>query len=982
MENRDLEPGERLNVAVSSAEAKLSSWWNAISKLPEDFSPHEFWGATEMTPARFREFWMDLGQSGRDDFQGAVCVFPHVLLRESEDFLEEASCAAVNRATSSLEECLADLLEQYNGASAALYVLHGNCLVPQITLNRRPNGGVHNVHYVGDKNSPVSQAFESGEYSASDALAVSLVSFEGKRLGVFLIEAQSTVEYSPMHLRDLQIACKRAVADVIILSFLTELRGMSPLSFAITPVGWHPSVHGWTSTRILKDYCRKVSLALERHYGTGDSSFGSVDFSCVVWECDWESRHLWAKANYNYDHEYLAGKRLGVNSFTGRAISSDQGKGDVVSGQACDLVRCDKAERASVSSFYVIPFLGDSLQVENDHQLKKAMGAFNVYVKSGASHEPSISDILLKNLAITVENILEMHRRLRCQVGVATLVDRISNCPRAISSSVSVCLDAIMEIVDADAGSIFALRGDDLICVATSGIEFEGCDAFDLESIRYDLRVPEDQGFTTLLGKTPGLLIRKNDIANDTDPLICKGFDGGLLDNPVRSRMKFREKAVAFDPHSRFLGISLRSSSGLSSGVIRLLRNSCSPPFGVEDEDLLRHLAGVAATVIDSNKTERRRLPRSLHPIWESLPNCELRPRTAISQVLQGISEYFLSRDHNVLQSYFNLVVGTEKESRDFLEVFCHYSPRQLGLSRLDDEDTAKWMFERMNTRETRDSASVRWVALDRGSALWFNRNMCARNAPFFPVNRSADDLVKSGVCLPVESMTGNGHIVKGVVSIDSEEEMLTWTSEEIEVLHRAVQKIEWIISSAKVQGSLFGFPSGSQFTFRNFLEGVLEITKADWAELVVDVSGLKKVGLHIEESKEGLSTRWWSKDRESNGDLTSTNSTKIQMKSIEGERTYNFELKSGSVRVAELSCGNGAKEFAKLHAHPRRGEIFSLWSRVALGVSSHWKLNLRDLKEADGLHLWVPASDRIEWHESFVNTFVNDFRPFSATSR
>ena len=906
-----------------------------------------------------------------------------VLLFDLLDTLDAVKYSARTESLYNLEDLLGELLEGFSATSAWLFIRHDALLVPRVTINAPTHASVITPQSIST--GIVGRVFKTARpYFSNDVhndkyyhewltdteseIAAPLIHpATHTPIGVINIESTDSPVFAHSHLKELEVAALRLVPDSLTLSELEayDVYGRK-LRLRGEATGWHPAIHRWSLTRLLQAVCKAVSTHLGQHFRDTTSDVTYPDPTCTVWRHDASKECLRVLATSKYDHQYLSESVLGLNSFTGRSLQQPL-SAPALSDRPQALVRKDKALRRGIGAVTSVPFQlpsrnGNGHRADND-------GTLNIYSYDRKNDEiPQPQDELMRSTADLVASSIDGAHRQRCVRARAEVERRLTYVGNGVDIAPEQLTRILMEILSSDGCSLFRRIGTQLVCIATSGLIENGRRLNDLSAATYDMVVPDDDGFTTYLGKNGNTIIRKNDVANQSESttITTKGVPSS---SSLRPCLKFRESGAEVDPHSRFLGMSIADDASSVIGVVRLNRVSQNPRYDSMDEDVLAFVESTIASVLAGHTSRRTMQEEPLAPLWMPLPHYQVSPKLVITDVLRSLVEHF-KEEHLAIQANLSIVCegGADDDPSRALVLFSHYSRLHQGLVFADegscrDSQTTAYESDESALRETEHS--VRWQAVKSGKILQYDREICEKSGAFSGINPDARH-VKSGICVPIQCLLSNAQVLRCVLSVDCAEEPREWTSKEMRIL---------LAGSRRIDSVFGGVPSDWQQHLRelrdstsiSFLLGQLRAgTDADWVTMEFGDQPTHQLQVVRPRSHVvnpiGSSANSW---RRVQGILGS-----YGVSTMNGGRWCRFPLKHGAAISAHLSCGNGDSTFTD-KAVDSIVRTTGLWSEISRGLSGVWTPEIRRVRDDHllGMYEWRIDDEHCGWESGFIQS-------------
>ncbi len=419
-------------------------------------------------------------------------------------------------------------------------------------------------------------------------LAVPIVVPNGLQLGVLNLESRQPQAFCPTDLEELQAAAATLVPPLLVLCGL-DADEQDRLC-------WNPEIHMWS----LEAFCRGLCRVIGRQVG-GDGAF------CTIWYADWEKEDLFVYATSGYDYEFESDQTLPLSgSFTGRVVRCPPGEVVAIEPENDP----DFREKRKASILGIRQVVSTPIYVGTPGQPPVSIAALSICLTDERWNTEELREAI-KVIAKVLGNVIRNFERQRQSMALAELNCVLRQYSTSPVSAVEGVRDLLLKVFQAEGCSIFVRRHEETIlrCVATSGLLTGGSRrASRVEAVALDNRVVQDldrgpavslramegtlgkgeasydllrePGFTSYLGKRPGVVIRKNNVRKSNEP-------GLPLDFPVAPLLKYRESfAPSGSDHRRFLGIGVENRGDLL-GVVRILRPASSRPYTMCDARLL-----------------------------------------------------------------------------------------------------------------------------------------------------------------------------------------------------------------------------------------------------------------------------------------------------------------------------------------------------------------------------------------------------------
>ena len=752
-------------------------------------------------------------------------------------------------------------------------------------------------------------------------LAVPIKDEEGRLRGVLNLESNISGTFTSADIWELATFARSITPHLISRHFARMKR-----------LPWNFDLHGWSLNEVLSDFCFHVASVLEE-CGT--------KAACSIWHYDTEKQCLVIRATSGFDFGYLSTRRLPAKSFLGTV--AERCHGETFRGHWHDFeafVAKEKAERMGLQRVVATPIVksGDTV----------ADGVFNVYYFKDYADDICITDTLIRHIADEVARAIRLHGIAQRKVATEYFRHQLLEHSPPSHAAFPVILNVCREILGSEIGSIFARKRnkpDEFVCVATSGLEREGGVVETRDEAVYDISSEADDGFTTYLAKTPGGLIRKNDIPDESEP--------GIPDD-LRPKNKLRESfAVSDTEHRRFLGLSVCSRIGGALGVIRLLRGPDSRPYLKSDGELAQHLTSICTgafeewqdgKVIDEYLSVKANdLGLSLRT--ESGAGGESRLAgdspdggelvSAIARLLRPVPRMDSSRER-LVQDCLQSTLAIFRDYGAILASIREVVPDVDGVDRLKmvalhSRNSSEQLDEKRYLSERREEPSNAWRCLATRKLVTFVRR---EGEEYFKPVHPDSDKVKSGICIPFATWT-EGRCIEWACCVDFARPV-TWEPAWFEVLHHTVRKLAVILG-----GGVPPIYLPARDFFKAFLARGARTMDAEWSELALATAGQQDRSVVAEYGEKGDGTWRW---KPATGDAG-----KFGVRWDEdSQRTYSIPLRMGAYteghyqfRVPDTLCN---KEVAR-----NVQRVIQLWARyagfsvaVVPSTAPYWEVTFR----------------------------------------
>jgi hypothetical protein len=703
-----------------------------------------------------------------------------------------------------------------------------------VAVTRRPylsNDVSHDPHYRAEVESTKSEITVPIPFVDSD-------NCEPRLIGVLNLESNLVGAFLEAHKGELMAAASELAPHILVLHHLQR----DPHGF-----GWHPDAHGWTLEKLLAGFCNAVSFT-DDPARIGDPRVVLETNplprpSCAIWYFDHQApddESLYVRGTSRYDHEYITDRRLPKESFTGRVALADRGyvgHGIPTGDLKPPFKRDRKARKMDMAYAFASPIYRPAptkATGQPNEKMAGGIGSVNVYyfgqelekkqitrdvIADFAASFPGLCK-LVASLAAEVGSLVTSWQSLRIDVASAYLRHRLHEQSLAGIDEFSIIKNVVLECLDTDWCSIFARDDRELRCVASTGLIRNDGSPVKSESASYDLDDPADQGLTAWLASDrnrPHEPQRSIRTASVTDPRSQERAADPLCAGPSPPPVnKFRETfSLTETEHRSFLGIAVDGpceDDATPLGVIRAVRRYRSRPFVDADTELFHRLAQASRGTFLRRRHQRdesmlrswRRGRRYsfLIPAFGSavgLPQLDAIDRLAaafpagavwnrqqVDAVLLDLVNVFRkparrNGQHGAFMASLRLLGSSGDGTKEGLHIHAIHS---LWSTDLPDEE--------LTERHLRADTSLGLTAIKARQPITFDGPVCREKRTSVPILRESDR-VRTGVCMPVRSISSNG-VFWGVLSVDFDDRNLDfWSSERLEIVALGAKKLDFL---------------------------------------------------------------------------------------------------------------------------------------------------------------------------------------------
>ncbi len=616
------------------------------------------------------------------------------------------------------------------------------------------------------------------------AMAVPLITPEGELIGVLHLESLHPGAFSAAMLADLEMATGELIPHAL------ALRSLDQTGPRWCP--WHPRVHRWDLSRVLRRVCHAVKEALD-----GDDKDA---IQCAIWAVDRPNDEIYIYATTGHGTQYIKDRTLGFRSFTGAVAQCPVGSvGTMRSGDDHSTLDIPTASGRVVRQGplfqmeFKSKFLGLHQAVAvplhpagSDGRAGAAQCVLAIYAygKDAVNDLPSREEMI--QLADLLGDVISAYLAQRERLAAAYFERALSRRPSV--AAFAPLVEELNTFLDLEEVRIYAQpRGGGALVGVDAGPEAKRRPAQRLDGN------PVRQAYLAYLIEHVGTVVRINN-ARSHRP---SGFE--LVGSNETS-----EALPWNDPNCRrFLDVGI-AAGGETFGVIRLTRSARSRPFTPGDEAVVRSLVAASVPVFRGWQawSEEPR-PKKQRPSWgdpealkREIDNC-----LGLAPVLEGLIGYYKPFD----PTHAGLVVKHPHPDGAQFRWHIHRSPRP-------------WE-QPVGPRQMVHLAGLEWEHLLR------------HHHPVTFSRAAQSGTIAAGIRMPLQVWARERFLAEGIIALDFVRPV-PWGLEDIELLFHAAQRISGLLFRAPLKSRDLAPGEVGRVALRDMLDYPKKRLGSVWADI------------------------------------------------------------------------------------------------------------------------------------------------------